>query len=497
MIIHKGFFTVTPLNSSDNRLVNNYYNKFSTFTMIYDFKLKRRLRKKSHTYAGYVKHLNQYRFSIGYVKIFMTYLKGMGLKSDDIDLEVKKYYDKKTLDINFKHDKYTPREEQKKYINALIDYSGYSNLVPLQTGGGKGLISIFSLIEINKRVAIVILPKYIEKWVNELKDKSDISDDDILVIQGNSSLVKAINNVKENKIDPKIVIFSNRTVMKLFKNFELNKTTYDFDVSDIMGIFNLSILLIDEGHQEFFSVFKNSLYLDAERLIILTATYETDNSTINSYRSSLVPSDGVLNFTEYKRYVTVYAISYELKTYRKVKYSTPQGYSHVEFEKSIMRRSDFLKSYIDMIKHYVEEGYYRRKKNNQTCLIFAATKKMCTIITEYLETLYPSLNVTRYVEDDPYDNLMDGDITVSTIISAGTAIDKKNLITVINTISVKSLTSNSQSLGRLRYMEGVDLRYYYLYTTSIFKHKEYHYIKMKQFSTKAKKMFTRDYGTTV
>jgi hypothetical protein len=65
---------------------------------------------------------------------------------------------------------------------------------------------------------------------------------------------------------------------------------------------------------------------------------------------------------------------------------------------------------------------------------------------------------------------------VTTIISAGTAVDKANLRTVIQTVSVSSTVANIQNLGRLRKLDdGKDVRFAYLYAENIRKQVQYHH----------------------
>jgi hypothetical protein len=103
------------------------------------------------------------------------------------------------------------------------------------------------------------------------------------------------------------------------------------------------------------------------------------------------------------------------------------------------------------------------------------------------------LKVCRYVEDDPYSNIGESDIIVSTILSLGTAIDIKGLITVINTVSIKSRQANIQVLGRLREKKGKQMQYWYLYSNSIVKHIEYHRYRLDILKPRIKDLYMYDY----
>jgi hypothetical protein len=97
---------------------------------------------------------------------------------------------------------------------------------------------------------------------------------------------------------------------------------------------------------------------------------------------------------------------------------------------------------------------------------------MCKHFANLLRGIYPDLTINTYVEEDDYESIMESDITVSTPLSASTGIDIPNLITVIQTISMGSLQSNRQSMGRLRKIDGVSTIYDAFYCGSLRKHND-------------------------
>ena len=111
---------------------------------------------------------------------------------------------------------------------------------------------------------------------------------------------------------------------------------------------------------------------------------------------------------------------------------------------------------------------------------------MCKHLAKVFAKEYPKLKVGTYVQEDAYDELMSSDITVSTIISSGTAVDIPNLITVLQTISIGSLQANIQAMGRLRKLEGTELYYVYTYCKSIPKQWELNNKRESSIGDKAK-----------
>ncbi len=93
------------------------------------------------------------------------------------------------------------------------------------------------------------------------------------------------------------------------------------------------------------------------------------------------------------------------------------------------------------------------------------------VSTDYV---FDGAKTGRYVEDDPYDNVMNADISVSTIGSAGTGLDIPDLTTVILTVAINSSPSNIQGVGRLRQLKDKKTKFIYLTCSDIPKHREYH-----------------------
>jgi len=207
----------------------------------------------------------------------------------------------------------------------------------------------------------------------------------------------------------------------------------------------------------------------------MTATlYSKDGRTKYLYSLLYPESSRIKDIVKIEPHIDVYAINYRFTTMKGIRYKRSQGYSHILYEQSIMLRSRLLRSYLDMINYYTQYGYIHRKQPGQKCLIFCASVELCSIVANYLAERYPKLDIRTYTQDDDYSNVLEADITCSTILSSGTAIDIPGLITSINTIAIDSKTSNAQTFGRLRKIDGVDTRYYYLYNSSIDVHRRYH-----------------------
>jgi len=191
-----------------------------------------------------------------------------------------------------------------------------------------------------------------------------------------------------------------------------------------------------------------------------------DAKTNYMYRLIYPDADRATNLVAYDKYIHVEAVGYRMAKFR-MNYKTPMGYNHIMFEKSIMKFPKALEHYMTMVDYYVTERYYKYREENDKCLIFFASVDMCTLFTNFLSRKYTDLDVKRYVEQDPYENVLTADICVSTNKSAGTAIDIPKLITVIQTVSISGTQPNIQAAGRLRETENKKMRYVCLFSNDL------------------------------
>lgn len=416
IVIRTTHFVVQVLDPHLSHVIKTVCSNLVTYNFVYDKYKRKMIKQKDKGYYTHVPHTNEYRFSIENLRDFMLVLGTNQVKREEIKVTHDRNYDISTLGLRFNKAKYKLRPYQNKYSNLLISKdSSNIQLVDLRTGYGKTLLSMHAIVKLNYRLGIIILPKYIEKWISDVKDTTDIEDEDIYVVQGSDSLIELM---EEEDMNYKIIIFSMRTVANYIKQYEETIFTYPVKPDELMQHLGIGTLLNDEAHQEHHALFKASLYFEVRKLIGLSATLVSNQKDIDNMYKILFPDKKRLsNLVEYDKYIYVKAINYRLELTRGIQYKRQQGYSHNLYEQSIMRNNVLLRSYIDMILYYVEESYISRRKKGEKLLVFAASIRLCTIIRNYIANKYENLDVRRYVEDDPYENLMEADICVTTVLS--------------------------------------------------------------------------------
>lgn len=463
--IYKIFYIVKDSSGMLKQIIKPLLDKLTTYTYVYNKQYRRQIRQKDKEYYVYNPFDKTYRFHISTAKDFMLLLGSSGITRDHIDMSYSKVGNVKPLNLTFDKN-FKLRDYQVDYSKVLLDPNALSALlVDLDTGYGKTLISMYSIVKLNLRTMIVVLPKYIEKWISDVKKYTDVSDEDIYLVQGGDSIVELMN---DNDITYKFIIVSMRTLSNFITEYETNPSNCSVSPQQFIEHLGVGVMLNDETHQHFHALVKICLYANVMRMIGLSATLDSNQKDIKEiYNIIFKPNNRISNLVEYVPYIHTKAISYRLTSNRGIKYKLPQGYNHNLFEQSILRNHILLREYTDMIKYYVEESYISRRTKGDKLLIFLANVTLCTVVANRLREWYPDIDVRRYVEDDPYENIIEGEITVSTNLSAGTAIDIPGLISVIQTVSISSLQANLQAFGRLRRIPDKEVWYYYLYTQDI------------------------------
>lgn len=467
ILIHKTHVVLRTDSYYVTTILDIVCEKLTIYKYIWNPRTKRNIREKDKGYFALNRELGEYRFPITIFKDILLTLGSNGLKRDHIEIRYIEPAEGTHVDFKW-NDEFVPRDYQMEYINILLNEDMPIMLVDLATGKGKSLILMKYLHTIKKRTAILVLPKYIDKWIEDVKKYSDLTDDDFYVVQGGTSLER-LCSIPTNEITYKYIIFSMTTITNYITDYENDELTLDVpSPQNLMEKLGISVLANDESHQHFHALFKTILYFNVERVVGMTATLVSNRNEVNRIYNTLFPAKArISNLVKHEPYVNVEAVQYELNTWRKVRYQTVQGYSHVTYEDYIMSHNLFLNSYLELIEEFFKKRYINNRTPGDRCLIYCSTIRMCTIVANYLKERYKDLSIGTYVESDSYESIMSNDVSVSTLGSASTGLDIKGLTTVINTISVTSMQSNLQSLGRLRKIEGKELWYVYLYCKNI------------------------------
>lgn len=455
-------------------------------------------------YATATLDRNEFRFHINTLSSFKTLLEENQIVGNQVIFITEQLPIEDVIDLPVKTS-WTTRAHQIKPIEYCVAQQPKNKLVELQTGAGKGYVAIKSISLLKKRAVIIVRPMYIDKLTKEFINTCDIDPDDIISVQGSSQLMSLLLLAKENKITEKIIIISNKTIQGWYKNYEKYKLeSLDLGYScypyELFSILKAGIRLVDEVHMDIHLQAKIDMYTHVGHSISLSATLLSDDPFVSRMQEIMYPLIQRYEAGPLDKYIDAFAITYRLNNVELIR-TTEWGsttYSHVAFEKSIIRNKQLLNNYIKVIDYIISISYEKTKREKKKLLVFSATIDLCTELTRFFTNKYKDLDIRRYCEDDPYENLLEPDIRFSTILSAGTGHDIPDLTTCIMTTNISSTQSNIQALGRLRRLwDNHQVEFYYLYCSDIPKQVEYHVKKTELMQKRAKSIRMFDSGIVV
>lgn len=448
------------------------------------------------TYAAYIPKKNEIRFHIGQYKAWREYLRETGIPDHGFAETEYGYVEAAPLNCKIS-DRFPPRDYQTEIFDTYLKLQTPTRrkFVGIDPGRGKTYLASWAAAEYNGRIVGFFLPKFLKKWPDDLVKNLGMEPDDILCVSGAAKLMDVISRAREGTLTEKAILISNRTYSNFINLYEKHgdeilNMGYDCTPAEFCQVIRAGTRIIDEVHEEFFSMFQIDLYTHIEWAISLSATLEDDDEFMERMYRIAYPPEERCKLVVRAKYIHSYALRYHLKNGDQ--FSTTENgstmYSHIAFEKNFYtkRYGWLLDSYLELINYRLEKRFLERYKPGQKCLVYVASIQMATTVTEYLKKKYPDIDVRRYVGGDPYDNLMSATVCISTLGSAGTGHDIEGLITVIMTTTIRARKKNIQGPGRLREKEGVDMEFEYFTCLEVPKQVEYHVAKELLLPTRMK-----------
>ncbi len=448
-------------------------------------------RNARAVYAARRADNSEFRFHRNLLEQVIATITNTGYPSENIERVEQEVYSPDTVDFHW-IDKRTPRPDQRK----IIDYGlaacdprfAPSKLITANTGFGKTLCSMNIVHERGFRTAIVVKGAYVDKWATDVRECFKLKDHHIRRVSGTPSLLKLIDEAREGKLTYQFIIFGNRTLGNFYKNYEqygVCEETGNIAPEELFPLLGIGTKMVDEAHMEFHSVYRQDLYTHVPYTLSMSATIDGDDRFVNRMTEVVWPPITRSPPIDYKAFIEVKALLYSLQHPDRIRcMNFMKQYNHILFEQSIMRNQATYHRYLGMITDIVRTAFVDKMQHGQKCIVFCSTVALCTRLAEVLAGAFPALKVNRYCQEDPYSDLLQGEIVVSTVLSAGTAVDVPNLRVTIQTIAINSKQSNIQTLGRTRPLKDwpdVAPEFYFLSAREIERHMVYARAKEEKF----------------
>lgn len=484
-------FTVTDLTHVQSKVTKEFCLRLVQYGLAK--KGRKFVKVAMKTYASATANRAIFRFHINMLDEFKHHLKVNGIGQEDIKHTLKRVDKGKIKKFKFRPiDMPPPRDYQVPIIKYCLDNTTRAKIVTLQTGKGKTFISMSAAMERGVRTAIILKSAFVFRWYDDLRAKFDFKELEIVVVGSTEEFIKMQKLALLDDLDVGVIIISHGLMRNYLKDYEKSNgrsKKYPIKPQDFYERMGIGLRIIDEVHIDFHNVFKQILFTHVDQTLDLSATLVSSDASMNRMYEIAFPAATRNNGGTYDKFIDVTAIIYRMANTKRIRYTGAIGYNHIEFESSIMKQKDLRERYRDFIVGRVKAYYLDIKQPGMKYLVFFASIDMCTYMTKAIAKAATGLVVKRYCEDDPNENLTESDIAVSTLLSAGTAVDIPNLLGALITTNVNSRQSNEQALGRPRRLvnyEDVSPTVHYLICEDIEQHMAYHRNKQEFFKGKVK-----------
>lgn len=390
---------------------------------------------------------------------------------------------------------HTPRDYQDILINQACRLEDNNFIITLPPGAGKTLTAMHILSRLKTRTFVMMRGGYLDRWIPDLEKTFDLSNGKILVAKGQTDLINLMEMEEDGVLECDIIMTTIDTVASFFKDYFQYphvRGRYPFKPHELFQKLGVGVVLFDEGHQNPHKAMRVFCNTHVPLTITLSATLRTKEPFKNNIYRIMYP-ESKRHDAGYKNvYIGVNALMYKMRSLKGIRTTGWQGaYSHVNFEQSLLRSNNkiTLAGYLGLVKYSIDLKYMKDYRPGTKCLVFFATVNMCDKAVKYLQAKFPDKKVVRYVAKDKMKVLEEGDIIVSTVLSAGTAVDIVNLRVSIMTTAIDSQISNEQSIGRTRPVKAypdITPEFCYFVCMDIPKHMTYHHNKRDTFKGSVK-----------
>lgn len=355
---------------------------------------------KRNVYAASNNSRSELRFHINQYSDIFKYLKSKGFSENNFDIINVDTPQSKTVDFKIIDNK-TPFDYQIEIINYLIE-EGKTKVINLPTGMGKTLCALRAIAAIKQRLLIIILGRYVNKWIDDVTEAFDLQADELLVIRGSKDLNNLCYEAMLGNVNAKIIICTSTTFQRYIKEWEYgNQYGFVLPPDQFMPKLEIGIKLIDECHQFFHLNYKIDLFTNVNKSIYLSATLEPSDKFLKKMYGIIYPIETRMKGIDNERYIDVLAIGYKINGNPWCKRNGV--YSHVSYENEILKNKQCTKVYMKLIYEVVKEHYLEKKQKGQKMLIFASTVMMCMQIRDYLKQYISDHSIAKYTAEDNWE----------------------------------------------------------------------------------------------
>jgi superfamily II DNA or RNA helicase len=497
--IYSHFFTVKRCTPRISGIIYRFSWKYTQYEFVSNG--QRTERVPGRTYGLKTRDNSEFRFHIGQLKELIQMFEREFIEPQMYEWHVHELYTPVSISVeaNEEYTLYPQQENAREFILAPDEEGDLrTRFIAMPTGGGKTVVTNVSLADPRSRTRtmVALLPKYMKKWPGDICSITNTSPKKVMVIQGTDQIKGLVELAKEGGPLPNYFVVSLPSLLIWYKAYEEDPEgtleQYGCQPWELAQLLGLGTIVVDEAHENLHGVYRLMIFSHVPKFVGLSGTLLARDAFVDRMQHMMFPREMRFEEIKMKKYIKAYAMSYSFKDFQKAAIRTTERgrttYSQTAYEKSILKRKDTTSGYLNLVDYLFRHFYLDDYKEGDRMAIFAGSVKMCTAIVEYLSKKYPKLSVKRFTEGDPYTNMTEADVRVTTVTSGGTAHDVKNLRVSLMTNSIQEHRANLQVLGRLRELKDRDVKFAYMYCDQIQKHVNYHREKQELFQDRVASM---------
>ena len=458
---------------------------------------------KGATFGSEILPVKEYRFHIGQLIEFIDYLVYNGVFRDYIGFEQIPLDPPCPIRIAKNPKTPEPYDYQIPAIEFALakDTESRSRLITAEPGTGKTLMAGLAAVQYAKRVVVLVLPKFMDKWKADfLEALTDLKESDIEMVSGSKEIKRLIQRGSDGGASVRpVTIISLKSLSRWIKNYETDPFAfieeYGVRPDKLFPLLGTGMVLIDEVHEHLHAVFKAMLYMQVDLLLALSGTFLDKDPFLDHIQKVMFPKEMRFDKIQAKRYIASYSLTYVFKQRKNFHLKTTErgstNYSQNAFEQSILKAKDktVLDNYFAMIESVIDAFFFQDYKKGDKLAVYFFKTAMCDAFVKRLRRRHPDLSIHPYYEGCPYEHVIHSDIRVTTMGSAGTGLDIPNLRTIVNTVACETPRGNLQLHFRLREPK-IDpdrpVKHCWLSCESIAKHMRYDRERCKLLGPKSK-----------
>lgn len=413
--------------------------------------LKKRYYGLTENYRELFIHRNCY-------KDLVAYLKQKGISEAQIDC-VEIPLPSVTEASYVVKDFYTLHDYQVPIVDELAD-TLYSRRLDLQTGKGKTLSALAALAKMGGRCVIMVQPKFFGIWHKALEETYEgfqKGTKRVRQISGSAELQALIEEGLAGDIEADIFLVSAVTYRGYIEAYEkyadqITEQGYGCAPPRFHEVIGAGTQINDEIQDDPGLVFRTDIFTNVRKQIYLSATPYTGNDYVTKMIEKMLPEDTMCTLPVYDMYINAIGLLYGDPSIQSKDYLTPfkNTYNHARYETQMLKSKKRTQVYYAMVRRVIQRIYIEDRLPGQKLLVLCATVLFIEKLMAYLKTEFPDLVIGNFVAGSDFRTLQTNDITISTIKSAGTGQDIKDLREVLLLQHTDSKKDNVQILGRLR-----------------------------------------------